>query len=70
MKIIDTKSRDVKQFAAMSRPKNSKGEWNYMYFWAASQEEAEAKHREMTQWGYYQRMDYKLVKINPKIKKN
>ena len=54
------------QFAAMSRPKNSRKEWNYMYFWAASQEEAEATHREMTQRGYYRRMDYKLERIREK----
>ena len=64
MKITNTKGK--MQFAAMSRPKNSRKEWNYMYFWAASQEEAEAKHREMTQWGYYQRMDYKLERIREK----
>ena len=64
--MTDNKRKKLKQFAAMSRPKNSNREWNYMYFWAASQEEAEAKHREMTQWGYYQRMDYKLERIREK----
>ena len=54
------------QFAAMSRRKKSKGEWNYMYFWAANQEEAESKHREMTQWGYYKYMDYKLERVKEK----
>ena len=65
MNIIDTKGRMLKRFAAMSRPKQAKV-WNYMYFWAASQEEAEAKHREMTHWGYYRRMDYKLERIREK----
>jgi len=58
-----------KQFAAMSRPKNSKREWNYMYFWAENQKEA------MDIWATItdrtsKYMDYKLEKINSKIKKN
>ena len=69
MKIIDTKGRLLKQFAAMSRPKNSKREWNYMYFWAANQKEAEVKYKDLKPFrGEY--MENKLVKINPKIKKN
>jgi hypothetical protein len=69
MRTIDTKSRDVKQFAAMSRPKNSKGEWNYMYFWAENQKEADARYKDLKP-SMSEYMDYKLEKINPKIKKN
>ena len=69
MKIIDTKGRDLKQFASMSRRKNSMGEWNYMYFWAANQKEAEVTFKVLTS-SPSQYLDYKLEKINPKIKKN
>lgn len=69
MKIKDTKGRLLKQFAAMSRPRNSRGAWNYMYFWAANQKEAEVTYKELKHFkGRY--MDNKLVKIDPKIKKN
>ena len=69
MKIIDTKGRDLKQFASMSRRKNSMGEWNYMYFWAASQKEAEVTFKVLTS-SPSEYMDYKLEKIKPQIKKN
>ena len=69
MKIKDTKGQYLKQFASMSRRKNSRGEWNYMYFWAANQKEAEVIFKVLT-CSPSQYMDYKLEKINPKIKKN
>tara|TARA_B100001079_G_C16359593_1_gene492255 strand:+ start:523 stop:732 length:210 start_codon:yes stop_codon:yes gene_type:complete len=69
MKITDTKGRYLKQFAAMSRPKNSNREWNYMYFWAANQKEAEVTFKDLKP-STSPYMDYKLEKINPKIKKN
>ena len=69
MKILDTKGKTLKRFASMSRRKNSKGEWNYMYFWAANQKEAEITFKVLT-CSPSQYMDYKLEKINPKIKKN
>ena len=69
MKILDTKGKTLKRFASMSRRKNSKGEWNYMYFWAANQKEAEATFKDLKP-STSPYMDYKLEKINPKIKKN
>ncbi len=53
----------------MSRPKNSNREWNYMYFWAANQKEAEVTFKDLKP-STSPYMDYKLEKINPKIKKN
>ena len=41
--MTDNKRKKLKQFAAMSRPKNSNREWNYMYFWAENQKEAKDK---------------------------
>ena len=65
MKIKDTKGRLLKQFAAMSRPKNSRGVWNYMYFWAANQKEAEVTYKDLKPHrGRY--MDYKLERIKEK----
>ena len=53
------------RFASMSRRKNSKREWNYMYFWAASQNEAEVTFKVMTH-PPSQYMDYKLERIREK----
>tara|TARA_Y100000310_G_scaffold49767_1_gene45973 strand:+ start:661 stop:861 length:201 start_codon:yes stop_codon:yes gene_type:complete len=65
MKIKDTKGRMLKRFAAMSRPKRSKGEWTYMYFWAANQKEAEVTYKDLKPHrGRY--MDYKLERIKEK----
>ena len=65
MKIIDTKGRMLKRFASMSRRKNSKREWNYMYFWAANQKEAEVTYKDLKPHrGQY--MDYKLERIKEK----
>ena len=55
----------LKQFAAMSRRKNSRGEWNYMYFWAESQKDAEVTFKVMTH-SSSQYMDYKLERIQAK----
>ena len=65
MKITDTKGRYLKQFAAMSRPKNSNREWNYMYFWAANQKEAEATYKDLKPYPSPY-MDYKLERIREK----
>ena len=65
MKIIDTEGRMLKRFASMSRRKNSKREWNYMYFWAASQKEAEVTFKVMTH-PPSEYMDYKLERIREK----
>ena len=65
MKIKDTKGRMLKRFAAMSRSKNSKGEWNYMYFWAANQKEAEVYHKDLRP-SKNQYIDYKLERIREK----
>ena len=65
MKIIDTKGRKLKRFAAMSRKKGGKGEWNYMYFWAANQKEAEAYHKDLRP-PKNQYIDYKLERIREK----
>ena len=65
MKIIDTKGRMLKRFAAMSRAKKSKGEWSYLYFWAINQKEAEAYYDKL----YLHKgkhMDYKLERIKEK----
>lgn len=59
--------RNTLQFAAMSRRKNSKREWNYMYFWAASHKEAEVTFKVMTH-PPSQYMDYKLERIKEKKK--
>ncbi len=65
MKIIDREGRKLKRFAAMSRPKNAKGEWTYLYFWAANQKEAETYHNDLhPNKGQY--MDYKLKRIKEK----
>ena len=71
MKIIDTKGRYLKQFAAMSRPKNSRGVWNYMYFWAANQKEAESYYNNQLLGNYFDGLlgefiDYKLERIKEK----
>ena len=47
------------QYASMSRRKNGRGEWNYMYFWAANQKEAEVTFKVLT-CSPSQYMDYKL----------
>ena len=65
MKIKDTKGQYLKQFASMSRRKNSRGEWNYMYFWAANQKEAEVTFKVLT-CSPSQYMDYKLERIKEK----
>jgi hypothetical protein len=64
MKIIDTKGRNLKQFAAMSRPKKS-NEWSYMYFWAANQKEAEATYKDLKP-SSSPYMEYKLERIQNK----
>jgi len=64
MKIKDTKGRTLKRFAAMSRPKKAKM-WNYMYFWAANQKEAEITFKVLT-CSPSQYMDYKLERIKEK----
>ena len=63
--MTDNKRKKLKQFAAMSRPKNSNREWNYMYFWAESQKEAKDKWATLTdRTSIY--MDYKLERIRAK----
>jgi hypothetical protein len=64
MKIKDTKGRTLKRFAAMSRPKKAKM-WNYMYFWAANQKEAEATYKDLKPYPSPY-MDYKLERIREK----
>ena len=64
MKIIDTKGRMLKRFAAMSRPKKAQV-WNYMYFWAANQKEAEAAYKDMKH-SPSPYMEYKLERIREK----
>jgi len=49
----------------MSRPKNSNREWNYMYFWAANQKEAEATYKDLKPYPSPY-MDYKLERIREK----
>jgi hypothetical protein len=56
--------KEKMQFAAMSRPKKG-NEWNYMYFWAASQKEAEARYKDLKPSSSLY-MDYKLERIKKK----
>jgi hypothetical protein len=65
MKIKDTKGRMLKRFASMSRKKNGRGEWTYMYFWAANHKEAEVTFKVLT-CSPSQYMDYKLERIRDK----
>ena len=70
MKIKDTKGRMLKRFAAMSRAKRSKGEWTYMYFWAANKKEAESYYNNQLFGSHFngegEFIDYKLERIKEK----
>jgi hypothetical protein len=66
LRVVDANGQPLKEFNTMSRARGSKGEWTSIYFLAASQKEAEAIHKDMTQWGYYRQMDYKLERIREK----
>jgi len=58
------------QYAAMSRKKGGKGEWSYMYFWAANQKEAESYYNNQLFGNYLdgkgEFIDYKLERIKEK----
>jgi len=65
MKVMDTKGRTLKRFAAMSRAKKARGEWSYLYFWAANQKEAETYYDNLHLYKG-KNMDYKLERIKEK----